>query len=76
VVLCVVNPVVLNTLVIELYAVPATVEYLHVAFSFVFREIAVEVVPAGNVPEGAPAERTGGVVSGTGLTVITTSSLA
>ena len=41
----------------------AEVEYLQVAFSSVRRDIVVWVVPAGNVPPGAPPERMGGVVS-------------
>lgn len=53
-----------NVLVMEEYATPAVVEYLHVAASSVVRFMFTLVVPAGRVPDGFPPERTGGVVSG------------
>ena len=57
-------PVVVNRLGMEAYAVPETVPYLHVAFSFVVTLRVVLVVPEAKTPVGAPFERTGGVVSG------------
>ena len=42
---------------------PAEVEYLHVADSFVARERVTLVVPAAKVPAGQPEERPGGLVS-------------
>jgi hypothetical protein len=53
----------------EGYAVPAVVECLHVAASFVDRERVVVVVPEASVPDGLPAERCGGL-STTRLTVM------
>ena len=50
-------------MVIDAYAVPAIVEYLHVADSFVVRESVVCVVPDDRVPVGEPEAREGGVVS-------------
>ncbi|HUC42639.1 MAG TPA: hypothetical protein VMR65_01255 [Candidatus Sulfotelmatobacter sp.] len=47
----------------EAYAVPAVVEYLQVAFSFVRSVSVVCVVVDGKLPEGNPLERTGGVES-------------
>ena len=47
---------------------PDVVEYLHVAASFVLREMSVDVVPPGRVPVGAPSVRTGGVVSALAVT--------
>lgn len=63
IVLCDVPPAVLKVLVIELYAVPLVVEYLHVAASFVVSDIVDEVVPALRFPEGAPLLLVGGVIS-------------
>ena len=60
---CEVPPVVEKVSVIEPYAVPAVVEYLHVAFSSVVKDKATCVVPADWLPEGEPAERTGVVES-------------
>jgi hypothetical protein len=48
--------------VIEPYAVPDAVEYLHVAASSVVSESVVLVVLSAKVPEGEPPERTGGVL--------------
>lgn len=42
----------------------SVVEYRHVALSFVFKESVADAVPAAKTPEGEPAERDGGVVSG------------
>jgi len=44
-------------------------EYLQVADSSVLKERVVDVVPAESDPEGDPAERDGGVVSGVGSTL-------
>ncbi len=63
-----VAPVLENVLLIAEYETPAVVEYLHVAFSFVVKEIVVDDVPAARVPEGLPLDRTGGVVSVAGTT--------
>jgi hypothetical protein len=52
---------------IRLYAMLET-EYLQLAFSLVVKLILVFVVPAGRVPVGSPAERTGAVVSAGGGT--------
>ena len=52
-----------NEFIIARYATPAVVEYLHVAALLVARLITACVVPAGNMPDGAPLKRTGGVVS-------------
>jgi len=60
---CVVPPVVVNVPVIKPYAVPAEVEYLQVADSLVERDMVVWVVPADRVPEGAPPDLVGAVVS-------------
>ena len=49
---------------IEVYAVFAVVEYLHVAASFVVRLMLVDVVPADKFAEGEPLLLIGGVVSG------------
>lgn len=47
----------------------AVVPYLQVAFSSVVTESVAMVVPEGKEPEGAPAERAGGVVSAGGVGV-------
>src|SRR6266545_7445811 len=47
----------------DAYAMPALVEYPQLAFSSVVKLKVACVVPAGNVPDGDPFERTGGVVS-------------
>jgi len=62
-----VPPVEEKVLDIAAYDVFWVVEYLQVAFSSVAKEILVEVVPMVRVPEGEPAEREGGVVSGGGV---------
>ncbi len=49
--------------VIESYAVPGDVLYLQTADSLVERVRLVDVVLYTSVPEGAPAERTGAVLS-------------
>ena len=49
---------------------PATVEYLHSAFSFVVKLIDVDVVPVGNVPFGWPFERIGALSPGETSAVI------
>ncbi len=54
--------------VIESNAVPGEVSYLQVAFSSVVNDNVVDVVPDGSIPEGLPADSTGGVVSDGGGT--------
>lgn len=49
--------------VIEAYAVPAIVEYLHVEASLVDNDSMVCVVDEESEPDGAPLDRIGGVVS-------------
>ena len=48
---------------IEEYATPAVVEYLHIAFSFVVKEIVAKVVPDGNEPAGRALDNIGGLES-------------
>jgi len=69
VVVCEVVPEPENELVMEAYATPEMVEYLHVAGSLVIRERVALVVPEASVPVGEPKERPGGL-STTALTVI------
>ncbi|HCM36377.1 MAG TPA: hypothetical protein DIS53_00350 [Candidatus Wildermuthbacteria bacterium] len=61
---CAVPPVEENVLGIVAKLTPALVANLHVAFSSVVSEIAVEVVPEGNAVFGDPLERDGGVGGG------------
>ena len=56
-------PVVENVFVIDAYATPAAVAYLHVAASFVVSDKVADAVPAGSVPAGMPFVRVGGCVS-------------
>ena len=51
---------------------PAEVEYLQVAFSFVVKDKVAWVVPEGNVPEGVPEKRIGGLVAGRAFVVAET----
>jgi hypothetical protein len=46
---CVIAPVVVNVSAIEAYVVPAVMEYLQVAASFVARDTVAWVVPAKRV---------------------------
>ena len=62
-------PVVVKVFVMEEYATPGVVEYLHVAASFVVSDMVIEVVPEERFPDGEPDERTGGVVSGVYVTL-------
>ena len=55
--------------VIELYAVPAEVEYLQVADSLVERDMVAWVVPAAREPVGLPLDLVGAVVSTGGVPV-------
>lgn len=64
---CDVAPVVENVFGIDVYAVPAVVEYLQVALSLVERERVVDVVPEGSAPLGAAFDLVGGVVSADGV---------
>ena len=50
-----------NVSVMDAYSVPAVVEYLQFAFSFVVTDMVGD--PVATVPVGAPLLRTGGVVS-------------
>ena len=59
-------PVVEKVFVICEYGVFGAVEYLHVEFSSVFRDIVVCVVPCGSVPDGEGFDLVGGVVSAGG----------
>ena len=61
----------LNVFVIELYSVPAVVEYLHMAFSFVDKEIVACVVPEESVLLGFPLLLTGAEISAGGATLLT-----
>jgi hypothetical protein len=56
------------------YAVSATVPYLHVAAISVASESVAPVVPAANVPEGAPFEASG-AFDGTAIVVVETLEL-
>ena len=60
---CDVPPVVENVFAIDEYATPGVVECLHVAASLVVNDNVVDAVPAGSVPDGAPDDLVGGVVS-------------
>ena len=65
-------PPVVENVVIEPYAVPGAVAYLHVAASLVATESVVDEVLSGSVPDGAPAERTGAVESPGAAVVVCT----
>jgi hypothetical protein len=75
----VVPPVVLKRWSMKLYAMFWATSYLQVAFSSVPRVRVVWVVPDGRVPDGAPEDLTGAVVSAGGVlgeTVMETDWLA